>query len=82
MFVGRHVVFLGSLYDRTKLIEQLSLIMVLPRQVILFIIIKLCNCNLFIFKQFVQSLDIVLPYFAPATMERVDEEGVSLNIYN
>jgi len=53
---GRHVIFIGSLYDRTTLVEQLSLVMVLPRQ-------------------FVQSLDIVFPYFAPAQMERVDEEG-------
>jgi adenine phosphoribosyltransferase len=27
-------------------------------------------------RQFIKSLDIILPYFAPATMERVDEEGV------
>eukprot|EP01098_Paradermamoeba_levis_P003422 TRINITY_DN1562_c0_g1_i1.p1 TRINITY_DN1562_c0_g1~~TRINITY_DN1562_c0_g1_i1.p1 ORF type:complete len:253 (-),score=88.48 TRINITY_DN1562_c0_g1_i1:133-891(-) len=27
-------------------------------------------------RQFVDSLSIVFPYFAPATMERVDEEGV------
>jgi len=54
---GRHVVFLGSLQDRTKFVEQLSMVMVLPRQ-------------------FVDSLNIVFPYFAPATMERVDEEGV------
>jgi len=54
---GKHVVFLGSLYDRTKFVEQLSMVMVLPRQ-------------------FVDSLSIVFPYFAPATMERVDEEGV------
>jgi len=53
---GRHVVFLGSLYDPAKLLEQLSVIMVLPRQL-------------------VQSLNIVIPYFGPATMERVEEEG-------
>jgi hypothetical protein len=29
---NRHVIFLGSLYDRAKVIEQLSLVMVLPRQ--------------------------------------------------
>jgi phosphoribosylpyrophosphate synthetase len=54
---NRHVIFLGSLYNRSQLIEQLSMVMVLPRQ-------------------FVQSLSVVFPYFAPATMERVDEEGV------
>jgi phosphoribosylpyrophosphate synthetase len=54
---GRHVVFLGSLYDRTKFVEQLSVVMILPRQ-------------------FVRSLSIVFPYFAPGTMERVDEEGI------
>jgi adenine phosphoribosyltransferase len=53
---GRHVVFLGSLYDPGKLLEQLSMTMVLPRQL-------------------VQSLNIVIPYFGPATMERVEEEG-------
>lgn len=54
---NRDVVFIGSLYDRTKFVEQLSLAMVLPRQ-------------------FVKSLNLVFPYFAPATMERVEEEGV------
>jgi len=53
---GRHVVFIGSLHERTAIIEQLSFMMVLPRQ-------------------FVKSLSIIFPYFAPATMERVDEEG-------
>jgi hypothetical protein len=47
----------SSLYDRAKVLEQISLIMVLPRQ-------------------FVASLSIVFPYYAPATMERVDEEGM------
>ncbi len=51
------MIFIGSLHDRAKVIEQISLMMVLPRQ-------------------FVQSLSLVLPYFAPATMERVDEEGM------
>jgi len=46
-----------NMFDKSKLLEQLSMIMILPRQ-------------------FVKSLQIVLPYFAPATMERVDEEGV------
>lgn len=54
---GKHVMFLGSLYEQSSLTEQLSLLMVLPRQ-------------------HVQSLNIVLPYFAPATMERVEQEGI------
>jgi phosphoribosylpyrophosphate synthetase len=54
---SRDVVFLGSLYDRRTVLEQVSMVMVLPRQG-------------------VKSLSIVFPYFAPATMERVDEEGV------
>jgi adenine phosphoribosyltransferase len=53
---GKNAVFLGSLYDPSKLLEQLSMMMVLPRQQI-------------------QSLNIVVPYFGPATMERVEEEG-------
>jgi phosphoribosylpyrophosphate synthetase len=53
---NRHVIFLGSLYDKRNILEQLSMIMVLPRQ-------------------FVRSLTICFPYFAPATMERVETEG-------
>jgi len=53
----RHVMFIGSLFESKTLFEQLSMVMVLPRQ-------------------FVQSLTILFPYFAPATMERVEEEGV------
>jgi len=54
---NKRVVFIGSLYDQTNLLEQLSMIMVLPRQ-------------------FIKSMDIIFPYFAPGTMERVDEEGI------
>ena len=54
---NKRVVFIGSLYDQRNLLEQLSMIMVLPRQ-------------------FIKSLDIIFPYFAPGTMERVDEEGI------
>jgi len=32
VLLGKDVVFLGSLYDRTKFVEQLSMVMVLPRQ--------------------------------------------------
>lgn len=54
---NKSVVFIGSLYDQKSLLEQLSMIMVLPRQ-------------------FIKSLDVIFPYFAPGTMERVDEEGI------
>jgi phosphoribosylpyrophosphate synthetase/non-canonical (house-cleaning) NTP pyrophosphatase len=54
---NKHVVFIGSLLNPKDLLEQLSMIMVLP-------------------KQFIKSLDIIFPYFAPGTMERVDEEGI------
>jgi len=53
---NKRVIFVMSLYNQKYLFEQLSMIMVLPRQ-------------------FVKSLNIILTYFAPATMERVDEEG-------
>jgi ribose-phosphate pyrophosphokinase len=54
---NKHVVFIGSLYDPSFLLDQLSVIMVLPRQ-------------------HVKSLTIVLPYFATATMERIEQEGI------
>lgn len=54
---NKRVVFIGSLYNQAHLLEQLSMVMVLPRQ-------------------FIESLDIIFPYFAPGTMERVDEEGI------
>ena len=47
---NKNVIYFMSLYDKNKLLEQLSVMLVLPRQ-------------------FVKSLQIVLPYFAPATME-------------
>lgn len=50
---GRHLVFLGSLYDHGLLFEQLSLCMALTRQ-------------------FLESMHVVFPYFAPGTMERGD----------
>lgn len=54
---NKRVVFIGSLYNQAHLLEQLSMVMVLPRQ-------------------FIESLDIIFPYFAPGTMERVDDEGI------
>jgi adenine phosphoribosyltransferase len=53
---GKRVVFLASMYNKSEWLEQLSVIMVLPRQGVM-------------------SLDIILPYFAPATMERIDVPG-------
>jgi adenine phosphoribosyltransferase len=53
---NRDVVFIGSLFDKATLLEQLSMTLVLS-------------------DQFVRSLSIVFPYFAPGTMERVEEEG-------
>ena len=53
---NRKIVFIVSLYDKSFILEQLSMMMVLSRQ-------------------FIESLDIVIPYFAPGTMERVEEEG-------
>ena len=53
---NRKIVFIISLYDKSYILEQLSMMMVLSRQ-------------------FIESLDIVIPYFAPGTMERVEEEG-------
>jgi adenine phosphoribosyltransferase len=53
---GKRVVFLASMYNKSEWLEQLSVIMVLPRQGLM-------------------SLDIILPYFAPATMERIDVQG-------
>jgi ribose-phosphate pyrophosphokinase len=54
---NKHVVFIGSLYNPDQLLDQLSVMMVLPRQ-------------------HISSLTIVIPYFATATMERVEKEGV------
>jgi len=52
----RRIVFLASLFDKHTYMDQLSVMMVLPRQGI-------------------QSLDIILPYYAPGTMERVETAG-------
>lgn len=54
---GKHVIFVASIFDSSKFLEELSMMMVLPRQLI-------------------KSFDIILPYFAPGTMERVEEEGI------
>ena len=53
---NKRIVFFMSTMDRNHLLEQLSMLMILPRQLI-------------------TSLDIIIPYYAVATMERVDEEG-------
>jgi len=53
---GKRVVFLASLYEKYSYMDQLSVMAVLPRQLI-------------------QSLDIMLPYYAPGTMERVETPG-------
>ncbi len=54
---GQRVIFLASMYNINEWLEQLSVMMVLPRQA-------------------VRSLDIFVPYFAPATMERIDVPGI------
>lgn len=53
---NKHLLFLGSLYDKNKLFEQISLTIALARQ-------------------HVKSFIVFYPYFAPGTMERVDQEG-------
>jgi adenine phosphoribosyltransferase len=53
---GRDVVFLASFHDKALLMEQISLMIAVPRQVI-------------------KSLRVFIPYFGPATMERVAVEG-------
>lgn len=54
---NRDVIFVMSMHDPSIFMEQLSVIMVLPRQRI-------------------RSLRIMMSYFAPGTMDRVDVEGV------
>lgn len=54
---GTNVVFLANLADKDSYMDQLSVMRVLPRQLI-------------------TSLQIFLPYFAPGTMERVEEPGI------
>lgn len=54
---NKRVVFIASLFDQKYLLEELSMILVLPRQ-------------------FIKSLDIILPYFAPQIHERISSEGV------
>lgn len=53
---NKRVIFIASICDIASFLEQVSMFIVLPRQLI-------------------KSLDIILPYFAPATAERVDIEG-------
>lgn len=54
---NRDVIFVMSMHDPAIYMEQLSVIMVLPRQGI-------------------NSLRIIMGYFAPGTMDRVDCEGI------
>jgi adenine phosphoribosyltransferase len=54
---NKRVVFLASMFDKNTYLEQLSVMMVLPRQGI-------------------KSLDIILPYYAPGTMERIENPGI------
>jgi adenine phosphoribosyltransferase len=54
---GKRVVFLASLFDKYSYMDQLSVMAVLPRQLI-------------------KSLHIILPYYAPGTMERIETPGI------
>lgn len=53
---GRDVIFLASFHDKALIVEQVSLMIAVPRQVI-------------------KSMRVFIPYFGPATMERVAVEG-------
>lgn len=55
--INKHVVFLGTLCDPKKFLENAMFSVVFPRQ-------------------HVKSFTYVIPYFAPATMERVQKEGI------
>lgn len=54
---NKNIVFIGSLYDPTKFLENAMMSIIFPRQ-------------------HVKSFTFVIPYFAPATMERVHKEGI------
>lgn len=54
---NRDVIYLGDMHDKSKLMEQLSLLIAVSRHLI-------------------KSLRICFPYFAPGTMERVDQPGM------
>ena len=54
---NRDVIFVMSMHSPSIFMEQLSVLMVLPRQQI-------------------RSLKIMMSYFAPGTMDRVDSEGI------
>ena len=53
----RDVIYVMSMHDPAVFMEQLSVILVIPRQQ-------------------VKSLRIMMSYFAPGTMDRVDSEGI------
>jgi hypothetical protein len=67
MLVNKRVVFLGSLYDQEKFFEQLSMAMVTFQYSALM--------EQILPRQMCKSVDIIFPYFAPGTMERVEKEG-------
>ena len=54
---NKRVVFIASLYDRTHILEELTMIMCIP-------------------KQFIKSLDVILPYFTPVNMEKIYDEEI------
>jgi adenine phosphoribosyltransferase len=54
---NKRIVIIMNLLSPEHLLEQLSIMHVLP-------------------KQYIKSLDIIIPYFSVGTMDRVDEEGI------